>query len=101
MHILALSLQLRKEEKISPLAAHSWAWRIQNEYPEPLRRAAEAWAQGEAVPDVDVTGITLQQVCRRTGESVPAALELLYVMYRDPSEGRDLLARTAPRDTLL
>ena len=101
MHILALSLQLRKEERVSPLAAHSWAWRIQNEYPEALRLAAEAWAQGEQIPAVEITGITLEQVLRQTGDRVPGALELLYVMSRDPAKGRDLLARSTRRDGLV
>lgn len=100
MHILALSLVLCQKEGISPLVAHSWAWRIQNEYPESLRQAAEAWAMGEEIPPAEVVGETLDQVIRQTGANVPEALELMYVMSRDPAEGLDLLARSTRRDNL-
>ena len=96
----ALSLALMDKELISAAEASCWAWRIQNDYPPELRAAAEAWAQEEAVPSMEVTGITLEQVRRMTGEDVPHALEFLYVISRDPVEGRDVLARSTLRDSL-
>ena len=100
MLLSSLAVQLTLREKVSAPIAYSWAWRIQNEYPEDLRLAAEAWAENRALPEIDVTGISLQQVLLQTGDSVPNALELLYIVSKDPAEGRTLLARCTKRDSL-
>lgn len=100
MTVSALAVQLTLREKAAAPNAYSWAWRILSEYPESLRLAAEAWAEEKELPEVSITEITLEQVLRRTGSSVPQALELLYVISKDPSEGRNLLARCTRRDSL-
>lgn len=98
MLLSSIAVQLAKKEYAAPASAYVWAWRIQNEYPPELRAAAERWAEGLPEEPVTAAGVTLDGVRRRTGASVPQALELMYVLYRDPVEGNRLLDRCTRRD---
>lgn len=83
---------------LQPAVAYALAWRMQNEYPEDLRQAAELWAEDKPVPNVAVTGITLEQIQEQTGISVPGALDILYVLSKSPTDGRTILTRCMRRE---
>lgn len=98
MVLSSLAVQLCEKELLQPAAAYAWAWRIQNDYPEDLRQAAELWAEGKPVPNVEITEISLEQIQRQTGISVPTALDILYVLSKSPADGRTILTRCMRRD---
>jgi len=98
MLLSSLALQLSAKEMLQPAAAYALAWRIQNEYPEDLRQAAELWAEDKPVPNVAVTGISLEQIQNQTGTSISEALDILYVLSKSPTDGRTMLTRCARRD---
>ena len=101
MLLSSIALQLVQQEHVSPTQAYAWAWRIQNEYPPALQAAAERWAEGlPAEPATEAGEMSLEVIQQRSGATVPQALELLYVLHRDPVEGRQLLARCTRRDRL-
>lgn len=98
MILSSLAVQLSTKEMLQPAAAYALAWRIQNEYPEDLRQAAELWAEDKPVPHVEVTGLSLEQIRRQAGLSVPKALDILYILSKSPTDGRSILTRCARRD---
>ena len=71
MTVSALAVQLTLREKVAAPNAYSWAWRIQNEYPESLRLAAEAWAEEKELPEVSITEITLAEVAYIPSTKIP------------------------------
>ena len=81
-----------------PIIAKKWKWRILNEYPEDLKNAARAWAAGEPVPDVEYGNISLEKIKKGTGADILNALDLLYIMSKDPISGNYIFSRTARRD---
>lgn len=99
MTVSALAVQLCRRNNMSSVAAYSAAWRILNEYPPELRSAAEAWAENRDLPEVSVNDISLSLVINNTGENVPAALELLYVISKDPDNGIELLCLCTKHDS--
>ena len=101
MLLSSLSVQLITRELAAPAQGWAWAWRIQNEYPAPLREAAEAWAENRPLPNPQAGGRRLEEVMAATGASAPQALELLYVLEKSPADGLTLLARCTSRDRLL
>ena len=98
MLLSSIAVQLSSREMIPPAVAYAWAWRIENEYPDELRQAAELWAENNPLPTVEVTGITLDQILEQTGVSIPAAIDILYVLSKSPADGRMILTRCARRD---
>ena len=100
MLLSSLAAQLITRELADPAQGWTWAWRIQNDYPAPLRQAAEAWAENRPLPDPQCGGRSLSAVMRATGASAPQALELLYVLSRNSSDGLTLLTRCTQRDRL-
>lgn len=98
MEVLSLAVELRKRERVSSAAACTKAWRIQNEYPDQLRRAAEAWAENSKIPPVEVANLTLEKVMQQARISVPEALEILYIIHKDEAAGKTLLMRCTPKD---
>ena len=98
MLLSSIAVKLSTEEKIQPAVAYAWAWRIQNEYPDELRQAAECWVENKTLPQIEVTGISLEQVMAQTGMSVPAGIDILYVLTKSPTDGRTILTRCAHRD---
>ncbi|MGI5928926.1 hypothetical protein [Pseudoflavonifractor sp.] len=100
MLLSSLAAQLITRELAAPAQGWAWAWRIQNEYPAPLREAAEAWVENRPLPNPQGGGCSLEEVMEATGATAPQALELLYVLERSPSDGLTLLARCTRRDRL-
>ena len=98
MVLSSLAAQLCVKEMLRPAAAYALAWRIQNEYPEDLRQAAELWVEDKPVPNVEVTEISLERIQRQAGLSVLEALEILYILSKSPTDGRSILTRCARRD---
>lgn len=100
MLLSSLAAQLITRELATPAQGWTWAWRIQNQYPVPLREAAEAWAESRPLPNPQCGGRSLEEVMAALGASAPQALELLYVLEHSPSDGLTLLSRCTPRDRL-
>lgn len=100
MLLSSLSAQLVARELVDPALGSAWAWRIQHDYPAPLREAAEAWAENRLLPEVQVADQSLSSIMAATGASAPQALELLYVFSCSVADGFDLLARCTRRDQL-
>ena len=93
------ALALMKRTHVYPGNAWVQAWRIENEYPDDLRDAAEAWVEDRPVGDPQAAGRSLSDIRRSTGVSVPDALEFLYVLRHDPESGNLMLGNCTRRDT--
>jgi hypothetical protein len=95
-----LAMNLRETAKLGAVKAQVWAWRIENEYPEELRFAAEKWAENGQIPDIEIAEVTFDQVLRSTKASVTEAFELMYVLSRDPYAGTELFQDLILKDSL-
>lgn len=90
---------LMKKAGFNGSEAYCRAWRIENEYPPQLKTAAEQWLRDET-PEMEVEGYRLSTLLSCTGGNVPKALELMYVLSKDVSEGLNIVAYCSPRDNL-
>ncbi len=95
-----LALNIRQTANLGAVEAQVWAWRIENEYPEELRFAAEKWAENGQIPDIEIAEVTFDQVLRSTKASIQEAFELMYVLSRDPFAGTRLLENCTLRDMI-
>ena len=85
-----LPLVISREMKSSPAASHVWKWRVINEYPENLKEAARAYAMGEAIPNVEYNGVTLEFITENAHLDFFNSLELLYIISSDPESGFEI-----------
>lgn len=99
MSISSLAARLATEELLPPVLAWTWAWRIEKEYPEHLRRAANDWAVRRSIQNRRVAA-SIRTIQCATGCSLIAALELLSVEEKNAPDAMMLLARTTLRDNL-
>lgn len=99
MSISLLAAMLATEELLPPVLAWTWAWRIEREYPEQLREAANAWAEHKEIQNGKLAA-AIRSIQIATGCSLIAALELLAVEEKSKSDAMMLLARSTHRDNL-
>ena len=93
-----IAQRLCESEFAPPAVAFAWAWRIKNQYPDQLARAAEDWVRNRPIEDVSVGKLALSTVQQMTGSTVPQALELMNLIEHDPIHGHAILAKCTIMD---
>jgi len=89
---------ISKKEKISPLVAMKWKWRILNEYPDDLKQLVRAWANNQELPEVSYNGISLNRITNSTPFGFLDAVDLLYILHKDPVKGYEIFSNSIMRD---
>jgi len=97
--ISLLAAMLSTAELLPPVLAWTWAWRIEREYPEHLRAAANDWAEHREIQNARIAA-AIRSIQVATGCSIIAALELLAIEEKSEPEAQMLLARSTHRDNL-
>lgn len=82
---------------ILPVIAKKWQWRILHEYPEDLREAVYQWAADGIVQPVSYNEVTLEDIINGTGLNFLEAVDLLYIICKDPVNGYEIYARSVRR----
>lgn len=94
-----LATLLNKKSKLNFGVCKVLQWRILNEYPEELQDLVIAWACEKPLPKVEYSGLTIEKIQKTMyfNEFIDA-VELMYIMHKDPIKGHDIWARSLPRD---
>lgn len=87
-----------KKEKVSPALAAKWKWRILNEYPDELRQFVFAWANDQELPTLSYSGVTFERIIKATPFSFLDAVDLLYIMQKDPAKGYEIFSNSIMHD---
>lgn len=90
MNTLKLANEIIKQNRVSKGIAISWAWRINNEYPDDFKKAAADILEGKNY-DFSAGGTTLKEVMRISKTPALEALELLRIFCLDPASGGDII----------
>lgn len=97
MRMIQLANAIIRCSHCSKAIASAMAWRILNQYPENLRTAAFALAQGE-LPEAKAGAFSLKDVMEITGLKDFEALEILYIIGEDAAAGGNLLGLLGMHD---
>ena len=81
-----------------PAVSKLWMWRIQNEYPEELKNLVRSWASNETLLKVEYNDVSLERILNGTSLNFLEAVDLLYILYKDPAAGYDIFSRSLRRD---
>lgn len=84
-----LAQAVMKSDKVSRAHGYLTAWHILNDYPEELKAAAIAIANGESNPNVTIDSVSYNYAFVITGGAF-AALDLLFVLSCDELNGRKI-----------
>lgn len=95
-----LDLIISKKMNFSPAISKKWKWRILNEYPETLKQLVRAWANDEILPATEYNNVSIERILNGTGLDFIEALDLLYILYKDPASGYDIFTRSLRRDAI-
>lgn len=95
-----LDLIICKKERVSPIIAKKWKWRILNEYPEDIKNLVFAWASEAELPKTEYNNISIQRIIEATPLSFMDAIDLLYILYKDPASGYEIFSRSIRRDAV-
>lgn len=87
-----------KKEKMSPALAIKWKWRILNEYPDELKHLIRAWASNQDLPEITCSDISLERILKSTSFGFLDAVDLLYVLQKDPVKGYEIFSKSVVRD---
>lgn len=87
-----------KKEKITPALAIKWKWRILNEYPDELKQLVRAWASEKDLPEISYNDISLERILKSTPFNFLDAVDLLYVLQKDPVTGYEIFSKSVVRD---
>ena len=95
-----LNFFLCEKTNITPSLASKWRWRILNEYPEDLKLLIFEWVKGHEIPDIEYNGVSLQTILDNTYFEFLDAVDLLYIMHKDPASGYDIFVESMHFDIL-
>lgn len=93
-----LDYYLSKREKLPPEVALKWKWRILNEYPEDLKQLVRAWISDQEIPDPSYNGVSFERIRKATPFSFLDAVDLLYIMQKDPAKGYEIFSKAIIHD---
>lgn len=82
---------------ILPVIAKKWQWRILHEYPDDLREAVYQWTADGSVQSVSYNEVSLEDIINGTGLNFLEAVDLLYIIFKDPVNGYRIYARSVRR----
>lgn len=93
-----LATLLHKKSKLNFGVCKVLQWRILNEYPEELQDLVIAWACEKPLPKVEYSGLTIEKIQKTMYfNDFLDAVELMYIVYKDPIKGHDIWVRSIPR----
>ena len=87
-----------RKGKISPALAVKWKWRILNEYPEDLQQLVFAWAEDRSLPNIEYNDVSLERILNGTFFEFLDAVDLLYILHKDPKSGYEIFLDSIIRD---
>lgn len=87
-----------RKAKVTLSEAAIWLWRVLNEYPADLQGTVRAWAGGQDIPKVEHNNVSLERILAGTSLGFMDAIDLLYILSRDPAAGYDIFQRSLGRD---
>lgn len=95
-----LDMIISSKMKLNPIVSRKWQWKILNEYPEPLKELVLAWAKDETLPLVKYSNVSVERIINGTGLDFLEAVDLLYIIYKDPLSGYDIFSSFLRRDRI-
>lgn len=98
INLTSLALSVLKAEKTTRCQAFSIAWHIINDYPDALKESAISITHGD-VPSINVEGISYSYA-HMLACTPYAALELLYILWRDPKSGKAIVTYLGMNDNI-
>lgn len=90
---------LNKKSKLNFGVCKVLQWRILNEFPEDLQNLVIAWVCEKPLPKVEYSGLTIEKIQKTMHfNDFLDAVELMYIVYKDPVKGQDIWAKSLPGD---
>lgn len=85
---------IREKMDMPVMIAKKWQWKILHEYPEELKNVIRQWAINENLSEVNCEGISLGDVINGTGSGILEAVDLLYIISKDPVQGKRIFCES-------